>query len=130
MAKTLMVLPIGGRGYERITGRFFFVLKGPSARTALRSSRLVPRLGRLKISLVIPAFNEAEAIGPVLERLRADPRTRLQPVVILTSSKEERDIVAGYSLGANSYIRKPVDFDQFVEAVYRSLKPAERTSRQ
>jgi CheY-like chemotaxis protein len=53
----------------------------------------------------------------VLRRLRANGRTRLLPVVILTSSNEERDIVESYSLGANSYVRKPVDFDQFVEAV-------------
>lgn len=53
----------------------------------------------------------------VLRRVRADPRTALLPVVILTSSAEERDLVEGYRLGANSYIRKPVDFDQFTEAV-------------
>ena len=53
----------------------------------------------------------------VLRRIRADPRTRLQPIVILTSSREEQDVVSGYSLGANSYIRKPVDFDQFMEAI-------------
>jgi CheY-like chemotaxis protein len=53
----------------------------------------------------------------VLKRLRAEEITKLIPVVILTSSKEERDMIDGYSLGANSYIRKPVSFDQFVEAV-------------
>jgi CheY-like chemotaxis protein len=53
----------------------------------------------------------------VLRRLRSDPRTRLQPVVILTSSKEEQDIINGYNLGANSYIRKPVDFNQFMETI-------------
>ena len=53
----------------------------------------------------------------VLRRIRADSRTRLLPVVILTSSKEEQDLINGYSLGANSYVRKPVDFVQFVEAV-------------
>jgi CheY-like chemotaxis protein len=53
----------------------------------------------------------------VLQRLRADERTRLLPVVILTSSKEEKDMVNGYKLGANSYVRKPVDFAQFMEAV-------------
>lgn len=53
----------------------------------------------------------------VLRRIRGQERTRLLPVVILTSSNEEKDLVAGYSLGANSYIRKPVDFAQFTEAV-------------
>ena len=52
----------------------------------------------------------------VLRRLRADERTRLLPVVILTSSKEEQDLNKGYKRGANSYIRKPVDFNQFMEA--------------
>lgn len=53
----------------------------------------------------------------VLRRIRNDERTRRLPVVILTSSREDADIVAGYDLGANSYIRKPVDYSQFVEAV-------------
>lgn len=53
----------------------------------------------------------------VLRRMRADPRTKLLPVVILTTSNEDRDIISSYDLGANSYVRKPVDFDQFVEAV-------------
>jgi two-component system, response regulator len=52
----------------------------------------------------------------VLRRLRADERTRLLPVVILTSSNEEQDRIDGYGLGANSYVRKPVDFDHFVAA--------------
>jgi two-component system, response regulator len=53
----------------------------------------------------------------VLDRLRADPRTRLVPVVILTSSSEEEDMLKSYQLGANSYVRKPVDFGQFALAV-------------
>lgn len=53
----------------------------------------------------------------VLKALRAEPRTALLPVVILTSSKEEQDVVSGYAFGANSYVRKPVDFAEFVEAV-------------
>jgi two-component system response regulator len=53
----------------------------------------------------------------VLERLRSDPRTRRLPVVILTSSNVESDLARSYDLGANSYIRKPVDFTQFMEAV-------------
>jgi|SRR3989339_482180 len=52
----------------------------------------------------------------VLRRMRGDERTRLVPVVILTSSKEEQDVIAGYKLGANSYVLKPVNFDEFVEA--------------
>jgi two-component system, response regulator len=65
------------------------------------------------LDLNMPKINGLQ----VLERIRADKRTRLIPTVILTTSKEERDLVAGYSLGANSYIRKPVDFAQFAEAV-------------
>jgi two-component system response regulator len=53
----------------------------------------------------------------VIRRLRADPRTRLIPIVILTSSSEEQDKLRSYSLGANSYIRKPVDYDKFIDAV-------------
>jgi CheY-like chemotaxis protein len=53
----------------------------------------------------------------VLRCVRAEPRTRLLPVVILTTSKEEQDLIHGYQLGANSYVRKPVDFAQFTEAV-------------
>jgi len=53
----------------------------------------------------------------VLQAIRADPRTRMLPVVILTSSAEDKDIVSGYGHGANSYVVKPVDFNQFAEAV-------------
>jgi two-component system response regulator len=53
----------------------------------------------------------------LLRRLRSEPRTQLLPVVVLTSSDEDRDVIEGYRLGANSYIRKPVDFNQFSEAV-------------
>jgi CheY-like chemotaxis protein len=53
----------------------------------------------------------------VLRRVKSDPRTRTIPVVVLTSSREERDIVDSYNLGVNSYITKPVDFEQFTKAV-------------
>jgi two-component system, response regulator len=53
----------------------------------------------------------------VLRRVRANPSTKLTPIVILTSSREDRDRLDGYSLGANSYIQKPVDFEQFVQAI-------------
>jgi two-component system response regulator len=65
------------------------------------------------LDLKLPRIDGLE----VLERLRKDDRTKLTPVVILTSSKEEQDLIRGYRLGANSYIRKPVDFVQFSDAV-------------
>jgi two-component system, response regulator len=52
----------------------------------------------------------------VLKRVRADQRTNMMPIVILTSSKEDQDVINGYRLGCNSYVRKPVDFDEFLQA--------------
>jgi two-component system response regulator len=69
-------------------------------------------------SLVLLDINLPKLDGhEVLKRIRADPRTRLLPVVMLTSSKEESDLVRSYEQGCNSYVRKPVDFREFVEAV-------------
>ncbi len=72
---------------------------------------VVPRL--ILLDLNLPKISGLE----VLRRLRSDERTRLLPVVILSSSGEQRDMLDGYSLGANSYVRKPVNFEQFVRAV-------------
>jgi two-component system, response regulator len=76
-----------------------------------RDVRNIPNL--VLLDLKLPKVGGLE----VLERLRADPRTRRLPVVILTSSNVESDLARSYDLGANSYIRKPVDFTQFMEAV-------------
>ena len=82
-----------------------------TGRYAGRDASISPEI--ILLDLKLPKIDGLE----VLRRLRADARTQLLPVVILTSSKEEQDIINGYKLGANSYIRKPVDFDQFIEAV-------------
>ncbi|MDL1909240.1 response regulator [Chloroflexi bacterium CFX6] len=78
---------------------------------ASRDPREMPQV--VLLDLKLPKVDGLE----VLRRIRADERTRLLPVVILTSSREEQDLLQSYSLGANSYVRKPVDFNQFVEAV-------------
>jgi two-component system response regulator len=79
--------------------------------TGPAGARPLPQL--ILLDLNLPKIGGLE----VLRRIRADERTRLLPVVILTSSGEEQDIVGGYSLGANGYVRKPVDFVQFADAV-------------
>lgn len=79
--------------------------------TQAANARTVPTV--ILLDLKLPRIDGLE----VLRCLRADERTKLLPVVLLTSSKEEQDLINGYSLGANSYIRKPVDFAQFTEAV-------------
>ena len=78
---------------------------------ASRDTSLAPQVVLLDLKLP-----KLDGLG-VLRRLRADPRTKLLPVVLLTSSTEEEDMLSGYGLGANSYVRKPVDFDQFKEAI-------------
>ncbi len=86
------------------------------------------------LDLKLPTIDGIE----VLRRVRANDKTRLLPIVILTSSQEQKDLLEGYSSGANSYVRKPVEFTEFAEAVRnlglywlilnQSPPPAERTS--
>jgi len=86
----------------------FLFARGPHAE---RANAPLPTLAILDLKLP-----KLDGLG-VLKAIRADQRTALLPVVILTSSKEEQDMISGYSLGANSYVRKPVDFTEFLEAV-------------
>ena len=86
----------------------YLLCRGPHTRRDVNDLPAV-----ILLDLKLPKVDGLE----VLRQLRADERTRLVPIVILTSSNEEQDVVSGYRLGANSYIRKPVDFDQFVSAV-------------
>jgi|SRR5580692_2293446 two-component system response regulator len=82
-----------------------------TGRHAGRDTSVMPQV--ILLDLKLPKVDGFE----VLRKMRADPRTKLLPVVILTSSNEEVDRINGYDLGANSYIRKPVEFNGFIEAV-------------
>ena len=95
-----------------------------------RNTNVTPQV--VLLDLKLPKVEGLE----VLRRVRADERTKLLPVVILTSSNEEQDRIDGYGLGANSYVRKPVDFSQFMEAarqlglywlILNEVPPARRT---
>jgi two-component system, response regulator len=81
--------------------------------TGVHAERDMKDLVVVLLDLKLPKIDGLE----VLKRIRQDERTKLIPVIILTSSAEQKDVVNGYSLGANSYVRKPVEFDQFVEAM-------------
>lgn len=76
-----------------------------------RNSRTVPQV--ILLDLKLPKVDGLE----VLQQIRSSNETKLLPVVVLTSSKEEADLIKSYQLGANSYIRKPVDFEQFTQAI-------------
>jgi CheY-like chemotaxis protein len=74
-----------------------------------RDARIMPEV--MLLDLKLPKVDGFE----VLKRVREDPRTKLLPVVVLTTSSEQKDLVESYQLGTNSYIRKPVDFSKFIE---------------
>jgi len=82
-----------------------------TGRHAQRDARVMPAV--VLLDLKLPRIDGLE----VLKRIRSDPRTKGQPVVVLTSSQEEQDILRSYDLGANSYVRKPVEFEAFMDAV-------------
>ena len=102
LAPTVQVLRDGAEALDFLAGTGAF---------AGRDLGLKPRV--ILLDLKLPKVDGLE----VLERLKSDPRTAVIPVVILTSSREERDLRDSYRLGANSYIVKPVDFEKFTEAV-------------
>jgi two-component system response regulator len=100
---------------EKLANSFFVARDGEEALEFLfctgphsgRSFDHPPKL--ILLDLKLPKIDGMQ----VLKRVKSDERTRIIPVVLMTSSKEERDLVSGYNLGANSYIQKPVDFDEF-----------------
>jgi two-component system response regulator len=100
ISNELVVAEDGQEALERLFG-------------GLSSGSTEPLPALVLLDLKLPVLDGFE----VLRRIRSDARTRRLPVVILTSSKEDLDVAAGYDLGVNSYIRKPVDFCQFAEAV-------------
>ena len=103
---TLRALQKHNVGNEVVVAR-----DGAEALAHLEKAASLPEL--VLLDLKLPKIDGLE----VLKRLRAAERTRLLPIVILTSSREESDVVTGCRLGANSYVRKPVDFEHFLEAV-------------
>src|SRR5260370_19624197 len=112
-------LALHARRLEKLANHVFVVHDGEEALDFLfcrgafseRSFDHPPKL--VLLDLKLPKVDGME----VLKQVKSDPRTKTIPVVIMTSSKEERDMVAAYNLGANSYIQMPVDFDQFQEPV-------------
>jgi len=104
---------------NKITNEIHVAIDGAEALAYLFGTKNSPPSEPLALpQLVLLDLKLPKVSGlEVLKAIRQDARTRYLPVVILTSSNEDQDLLSGYSLGANSYIRKPVDFTQFIEAV-------------
>lgn len=102
IANNIQVIMDGAEAIE-----FFFA----TGKYADRDMNLIPKL--VILDLKLPKVDGLE----ILKRIKADERTKMIPVVVLTSSKEEKDVLAGYKLGANSFIVKPVDFDKFMATI-------------
>jgi two-component system response regulator len=96
---------------SKLSGQLVVARDGREALEILLESEATPRPDLVLLDINLPCLSGLE----VLRRLRADARTRTLPVVLLTSSREARDIIEGYEYGCNSYVRKPVDFMKFVE---------------
>lgn len=103
----VVVMLDGEEALEYLFGRGVFVGRDMSEMPTL-----------VLLDLKLPKVNGLE----VLQHIRADDRTRFLPVVVLTSSDEQRDVVESYRLGTNSYVRKPVDFIQFMEAMHQLVQ--------
>ncbi len=105
------LLTIRGLRRGNVTNPIQVARDGEEALEILFSTEILPCVVLLDIKL--PKLDGLD----VLQRVREDERIRLLPIVILTSSSQQRDIIESYNLGANSYVRKPVDFEQFAKAV-------------
>lgn len=100
IANELIVAPDGESALEYLCGTGKWADQGPQLPQAILLDLKLPRMDGLE----------------VLRRIRENERTRFLPVIVLTTSKEEQDLIRSYALGANSYVRKPVDFTQFLDA--------------
>lgn len=113
------ILTLRALSKHRVANRIEVVRDGQEALDFLFATGMHKNRDPMDFPIVVLLDLQLPKVGglQVLERIRSDPRTKLLPVVILTSSSEERDVITGYQLGANSYVQKPVGFEEFSHAV-------------